>query len=137
MSEPSEMSDFERALARLTPNAALDRDRVIFQAGARSVRRRRLPVSAAALLVGALGGFWLNAAIRPADTITSVKNERPPEFVPVESAPTPLEPSSYGALQRKLLRGDGDLVALSYPGAPKSPAPRSLAEQRRELLPHE
>jgi hypothetical protein len=134
------LSEFERALARLTPSAALDRDRVIFEAGARDARRRwfaRVPF-AAALAVGLGLGWWLNGAANPVrETIRFVRvggdpveMPQPVEFAaPVE----PLDPSSYAALQRRLLSGDfGVTVAFAHTDAPMTP--RSLGEQRREML---
>ena len=127
----SEMSDFERSLAGLTPKADLDRDHLLFQAGVRSAARRpRLAVPTMMLALGlALGGAGGWSLHEPKQTTIATAPEAAPE------APAPIEAYSYGRLQQRYLRGDfTSAVAFHQVDAPKSPPAESLGQQRGKLL---
>ncbi len=126
------MSDFERSLAGLTPNAALDRDRLLFQAGARSATRSpRLAIPAMmlafGLAIGGAGGWTMHGP--EAVTVATT-----PAVIEAPSEQPPLDPSSYAALHERYLRGDFEAVlALHQDDSAPMPRPRSLAEQRKQL----
>jgi hypothetical protein len=136
MSESTEpLSDFERSLRGLMPKTGLDRDRLIFEAGVRSVRRRSPRVSAVGLLmVGLLIGSGVTWIMRPTTAETPTIAKSVPAIQEPESPSN--EPSAYGPIHQRLVQGD-----LSLPQSVAWDEPRSLndvgvslAEQRRRLM---
>jgi hypothetical protein len=122
------LTDLERSLLTLAPAPpALDRDRLLFEAGRRSARGRRLwPCATAAL---ALVSAALGAAVvlRPApppvvQVITRDRPAPPPPTAaassqPADESPAPGAPSYFQLQEQLLTRGLDGLPELPPPPA--------------------
>jgi hypothetical protein len=125
------LTEFERALAALEPAPpALDRDRLLFEAGRRSARRRGWPWPAAAaalgLLAAGLGGTLL---LRPAPPVV-VRVVREHTVSPVhapdgdsEDGPAPVGRPGYFQLREQLLTRGLESLPTPAPAPAEPPAP--------------
>jgi hypothetical protein len=128
-SHDATLTEFERALAALEPvPPALDRDRLLFEAGRRSARRRGWPWPAAALglLAAALGGTLL---LRPAPPVV-VRVVRVPVVSPSgapdgdsEDGPIPADRPGYFQLREHLLTRGLESLPTPAPAPVEPPAP--------------
>lgn len=137
------MSEFERALARLAPNATVNRDQVVFQAGVRSVQwpwMARALVSPIMLVAGLALGWMLRSPVQPEirDFANPAVVLHEPDTDAVESHPEsqPLGPSSYGMLKRHFAEGDwGAIMAFEQSPIPNAAIDATtLGDQRRKML---
>jgi hypothetical protein len=134
-----EMNDLEASLARLAPSpAALDRDRLMFQAGRASVRVRWLWPACTGAAVLTAASLALVLALRPApisvveQRVVIVRQETPPP-VPPHSDPLPeprretlvwsdepLPQTEYLRRRQEVLRWGVDMLPPPPPGEPSS-----------------
>lgn len=117
-----ELSALEAALRGLTPTpAAIDRDRLLFRAGAESARRPRYfwPLATAASLVLAASQFLFLAMRAPTERVVYVQVEKAPSPVKVPEIPwTPapaLEQTAYLQLRRQILEKGVDSLPAPLP----------------------
>ncbi len=127
----------EAKLASLVPTAAaLDRDRLMYEAGRASLSSRRgwaWPLALAASIALALvAGRWTapHSVMIPEQNIAQTPPRESTTSVAMAAA---AEPDSYLQLRRQIMQDE--VVAVSPPRGPSAPVPKaSQAEMLRELL---
>jgi hypothetical protein len=148
MSQPPLSDDLRRLEGRLkglTPAAALDRDRLLFEAGRASARRGwvwPLTAAAAGLAAVVLGALLLVQVGRPAAervVYVPIPVERPAPVAVPEAPPAEIVPGSpeaaplrrYRQVEEQILRWDLDGLPRAAP--PPGPTPASRDELLRSL----
>jgi hypothetical protein len=130
-----EMNDLEASLAGLSPSpAALDRDRLMFQAGRASVGVRWLWPACTGAAVLTAAALALVLVLRPApiliveQRVVSVRQETPPPVPPHSDPPpepwletsAPLPQTDYLRRRQEVLRWGVDMLPPLPPGESSS-----------------